>query len=341
MDSRIITYAQGIFVLYGILRENGLSPSRIEAETGIRPGHLRTPDACLPLERFIRLWETAIEVTGDPALAIHLSETHEKETMHFVATMGINCSTLVQGVRMWAQYARLVCDADHVTLDESDRGLTVAYTNKSPEHQSIRIPEHYLSLLVQHARTFTRKDIVPLQVCFQHSDPGYAEDYRRFFKCPVLFEQEQNAVYLDRETADMATSYADPYLQKILRDYADQSLKQVTAADSLEEQVTALIVEGLPRGGVSIEGIARALHMSRSTLQRKLSRSGTSFKALLEETRQKLCRVYLKQDFRITQIAYLLGYSEPSTFHHAFKRWFGISPGEYQKGDPARRNPDG
>ena len=147
-----------------------------------------------------------------------------------------------------------------------------------------------------------------------------------------MFEQEENAVYLDRAAANQPIKYRDPYLRKVLEDYADLNLKQVTALDSLEKQVVSLIVEGLPKGEVSIENTARALHMSRSTLQRKLSRSGTGFKALLEETRQKLCRVYLEQQFRITQIAYLLGYSEPSTFHHAFKRWFGLSPGEYQKG---------
>lgn len=332
MSSQIISYAQGISVLYSILEKSGMDPDAIEKQTGVAQDILQVPDVSLPLEQFIRLWKTAIDATGDPALAIHLSETYEKETMHFVATIALNCKNLLEAAKAWGKYARLVCDADTVTIEETEESLIIAYSNSSPEHQNIWIPEHYLSLLIQHARTFTQKNIVPLEVCFQHSDPGYSKEYKQFFKTSVLFEQEQNAVYLDKSDCYQAIQYRDPYLQKLLKDYANQHLKQVSAQDSLEKLMASYIIETLPKGVVNIETTARALNMSRSTLQRKLNQSGTSFKTIVEEIRQKLARVYLEHQFKISQIAYLLGYSEPSTFHHAFKRWFGISPGEFAKG---------
>ncbi len=77
-------------MLYSILEKSGMGPDAIEKQTGVAQDALQVPDVCLPLEHFIRLWVTAIEATGDPALALHLSETYEKESMHFVATIALN-----------------------------------------------------------------------------------------------------------------------------------------------------------------------------------------------------------------------------------------------------------
>ncbi len=71
--------------------------------------------------------------------------------------------------------------------------------------------------------------------------------------------------------------------------------------------------------------------MSRSTLHRRLKREETTFSVLLENTRKALSNTYLKHDMSLTQIAFLLGFSEPSTFQHAFRRWYNKSPGEFRK----------
>ena len=92
------------------------------------------------------------------------------------------------------------------------------------------------------------------------------------------------------------------------------------------------IVEKLPDGPPSQQQIAAALHVSNRTLQRKLKDEGASFKDLLQDTRMQLARKYLGSPGRSgVETAYLLGFSEPSTFSRAFKRWTGVSPADYRQ----------
>ena len=99
-------------------------------------------------------------------------------------------------------------------------------------------------------------------------------------------------------------------------------------------EVVSKIVERLPDGPPSQQQIAEALHVSNRTLQRKLKDEGTSFMDLLQDTRMQLARRYLRQPSRsVVETAYLLGFSEPSTFSRAFKRWTGVAPAEYRSGE--------
>jgi AraC-like DNA-binding protein len=124
----------------------------------------------------------------------------------------------------------------------------------------------------------------------------------------------------------------------VLRKYADVLLAELPKAESLTERVRALITEQLVAGEPSAERIARALHMSRRTLARKLDQEGTSFKDLLEGTRRHLALRYVGgHDLGMTEIAFLLGFSQAAPFHRAFKRWTGQTPLEYRRAGPGRR----
>jgi AraC-like DNA-binding protein len=94
-----------------------------------------------------------------------------------------------------------------------------------------------------------------------------------------------------------------------------------------------MIVEQLASGGVSAEKVAQALHVSTRTLHRQLQGEGTTFKGLLEETRRKLAATYLRdEDISVTEIAFMLGFSEPSAFTRAYRRWTGESPSAAREG---------
>ena len=93
-----------------------------------------------------------------------------------------------------------------------------------------------------------------------------------------------------------------------------------------------MIVQLLPSGKVDQDTVADRLHRSRSTLQRQLSGEGTSYRDILESTRQALAEKYLRDgDFSQAEIAFMVGFSDQSNFARAFKRWTGMSPGQFQK----------
>jgi AraC-like DNA-binding protein len=105
----------------------------------------------------------------------------------------------------------------------------------------------------------------------------------------------------------------------------------------VSQRVREEITKGLPRGEPRREDIARALHLSERTLQRRLHDEGSSFQELLEDTRRDLARRYLRQrQLPLAEAAYLLGFAEQSTFQRACRRWFATSPHKYRKQATAR-----
>jgi AraC-like DNA-binding protein len=120
-----------------------------------------------------------------------------------------------------------------------------------------------------------------------------------------------------------------------LADLNDQVMIEYLAEldqDNLAQRVKATILDQLPSGNVTDESVSRDLYMSARKLQRQLESAGTTFYTLLNETRVDLAKKFLRdQGTSMTEIAYLLGFSENSAFSRAFKRWMGVSPSQYRK----------
>jgi AraC-like DNA-binding protein len=97
-------------------------------------------------------------------------------------------------------------------------------------------------------------------------------------------------------------------------------------------QVRAAIIANLTQDRARLPLIAQDLSLTQRTLQRKLTEAGSNFQQVLDQTRHGLAKDYLSQrQLNLADIAFLLGYQEQSAFNHAFKGWFGISPGSYRE----------
>lgn len=100
----------------------------------------------------------------------------------------------------------------------------------------------------------------------------------------------------------------------------------------LPSRVYVKLIALLPSGNCNREMVAEALHMSTSNFHEKLKKAGTNYQELLDQTRQELVQSYMsREDLSISEIAYLLGFSDSSNFSRSFKRWLGQSPREYRQ----------
>ena len=121
----------------------------------------------------------------------------------------------------------------------------------------------------------------------------------------------------------------------VLTRHADHLLSKLPKADKIVENAREKLVVCMRNGNPSIEALTEKLHITPRTLQRRFKEEGTSFKTLLNEMRKGLAARYLEEEkLGVSEIAYLLGYSEPSAFHRAFKRWFNVTPAEYRTCPP-------
>lgn len=167
----------------------------------------------------------------------------------------------------------------------------------------------------------------PKAIHFTHKEPGYRAEYDRIFGVPLIFESHMNAIIVDEGFLSIRLPDTNPYLSKILKTHADELLKNPENSKSTRGRVESLLLPILHTGEVSIATITAKLGVSRQTLFRKLKAEGVSYEQVLDELRHTLALRYLKEKkMSVTETAYLVGFSNPTAFSHAFKRWTGSRP---------------
>ena len=188
-----------------------------------------------------------------------------------------------------------------------------------------------LAILVKMCRIVYDGELNPVEVHSTHSPPGDPSGYYAYFKCPMRFGQKHNGIVLLSEWIDTRLTGANEQLAQmndhiVIKYLAHQNRRDVV------NRVRTSILEGIADGSASAEKAATDVHMTTRNLHRRLRAHGTSFKELLAETRQELAQKYLDdQSLSLTEIAFLLGFSEVSSFSRAYKRWTGHAPSQVRR----------
>lgn len=197
------------------------------------------------------------------------------------------------------------------------------------------LPRHTAEFIVAAwlvvARQATGLDFAPAEVSFRHSPPADVREHQRLFRAPVRFGGSANGMLLPRDLLGTPLLRADPGLCVVLERHLRELVERTPPASSVVDRVRQLVASELPRIA-DATAVARKLRMSRRTLQRQLGAGGTTFTGLLDVLRRELAMRYLhERQIAIAEVAFLLGFSEASTFHRAFRRWSGTTPAAYRK----------
>jgi AraC-like DNA-binding protein len=168
------------------------------------------------------------------------------------------------------------------------------------------------------------------EVRFTHrATEAHVARHRAFFDAPVRFGADYTELLLSREVLDTPLTSADPNLLAILVPTAEATLsRESVGARPLTDQVRRALRSALSHDEAQLETVAKRLGMTGRSLQRRLKDEGTVFQALRDELRRDLADRYLGQGMSFAEISFLLGFSEPSAFFRAFKRWTGLTPFE-------------
>lgn len=324
------TLGSGARHLFSLLLELGMPLEEIEARSGIDRADLDDPECRVPVDGVMKLAAVAGSATGDPALGLHLAERRRKTPHHFITHLALSCDTLEEALQTWIRYARLESDTSRVSLRREGTATVLRYVDTSP-YQAIWLQELYMATVVTVCRSFVSDAIQPLEVRFQHAEPSYSAEYKRIFRAPVRFDAGEVAIVFRREDMACRLPTRNPLLRTVLGKQAESAMARLDRPDTAQERVTARIVELLPQGRADLVTVARALGQTPGGLRRELKRENLSFSLLREQVRQRLSLSHLDSGHRVKEVAYLLGYSDPSAFQHAFRKWFGQSPGKYRE----------
>jgi AraC-like DNA-binding protein len=224
-----------------------------------------------------------------------------------------------------ARYTHIIGEDRETRLEDTAEGLTVTLSN------SLEVPalmDLSMSIVMTVCRLNYGKDLNPVNVNFIHSKPACAREYYSYFNAPVKFNAENDSLTLPADAVDRRLPIGNPQLAKINDQYIIRYLAELDE-NNIIQRVKGAIMDMLPSGGVSCEKVAQRLNMSPRSLQRKLQIDHTNFRSLIEEVRQEIAEHYVHDStVSLMETAFVLGYSEYSSFSRAYKRWTGMSPGE-------------
>jgi AraC-like DNA-binding protein len=316
----------------------GLDAASVLSAVGADPAVLGDADARLPHSLLLAIWDEAVARSGDDAFGIHVAEQIRPGAFDVLDYAIRSSATLGEGFGRLVRYHRILHDAAAVELRvEGDRARLLhslpAEAGPLPRHAAEFILAGWLVV----ARQATGLDFAPLAVSFRHAAPEDLGEHQRVFRAPIGFSQPTNGIVIRRGLLDTPLVQSDPGLCAVLEPYVRELLDRVPAATSLAHRVRHLVADGLP-SVTSAEAAARKLGRSRRTLNRQLGREGVSFQSLVDDLRHELALRYLADPrMAVAEVGFLLGFSEASAFHRAFKRWTGLTPAEHRRGSEAKR----
>lgn len=172
----------------------------------------------------------------------------------------------------------------------------------------------------------------PLEVHVKHAGPKSVAGHERYFGCPVFFDQDRDGLLISNQALENPNRLGDIGITQFLLQHLDHELAQVAEAQSLEERTKEVIARALSDGLPKMDDVARRLGTSVRSLHRRLAEHGLTFQMLTEDTRRELAEGLLRDDrYSLSDVAFLTGFSEQSSFNRAFKRWVGDTPASFRK----------
>lgn len=293
---------------------------------------LDDPDSRMPFAQLVALYEKAAELTGDDDFGLHIGESVDLSLFDVVGYCALNSSTLGAAFARVARYHSIWTDGALFTLESANETSAIVYSYSDPSILERRQDsEMTLATVTTLCRTIAAPDFAPAAVEFQHAAPNDLSEHRRLFNCPVKFDAPTNRLSFPSDFLSLPIAKADASLCALLDRHAEELLAKFPPRDSLIDQVRNAIADEFRGGEPSLERIADHLGLTPRTLQRKLQELGTSYNDVLDQMRRQLAERYLREPkMAICEVAYLLGFSESSSFHRAFKRWTGVTPKEFR-----------
>ena len=333
MSSRPMISASVTIGLPEAIKDAGIDSSKVLERLDLDPAVFSRAEGFIPCSSFARVLEVAAELSGECAFGLRFGARSNPKNVGALAYAVLNSPTIAAAFEIALRYIHLHNEAAQVSFREENNFSYLCYSVKPLDFgQPRQFIEYGMAAALNTLRVMVGRQWSPREVHFAHDAPTTSLEHRQLFRAPVLFSCATNVIMMDREFCQQPIPAADPYLFKIVSGYLENVLRHLPKEDQRLELIRRSIAEAIKHGNPSLGHVAKALACSTRTLQRQLNTCATDFRTLLDDTRKRLAQAYLKDSKNtLTQIAFLLGYSEVSTFNRSFKRWTGKTPLDYRR----------
>lgn len=308
----------------------GLARDTLLDASGLNTKQLDNPDARVPLLAQQQLWAAIQQQLGGVEAGLLIGAALAPGQFSVLGYLLQSSPTLSAALQAVQRYQRLVGEGGELSLQPEGECLWLVYHAVQPQQPATRARVLALMAFWQSLMTPLLADFHLLGARFIHSAPDDLSRYNQLFACPLQFAANDYAIGLPQALLEQPLAQANLPLQSLLREHAEALLARLPSA-SLSARVVSLLSAQLSQGEPDRSQLAKTLNLSERTLQRRLADEGSSYQQLLNDSRRQLAERYLRDgQLPATEIAVLLGYSEPSVFFRAFRQWTGLTPGEYR-----------
>ena len=314
----------------GFERMGADSASLIQA-SGISQNTLCDPDGRVSPAQIAKLWKKALELTEDSCLGLELALNISPNDYGIIGYIISSSATIRDALNRLDRYHSLLSDAVRYSTRETEAGFVLNHEIRGGGAVAGPMASYVLAVPIILMKNAIGKRPSIKEVCLTCERPDNTQKYDEVFGAPLRFGCNKNTVEV-LAILDAPIPTADPALITVLEAHANALLDGLASNDSMANSVRSLVIEGFPNPPPEAEELGKRLASSPRTIRRRLREEGTSLSKIVTEARHGLALRYLAQDdLGASEIAYLLGFSDPTAFHRAFRRWQGCTPLEHRR----------
>jgi len=324
-------YAPATSIVWDFAQSYELEPEKLFRDAGIDPSTRNDPNARVPRKTFDHLIASVYRKTGDITFGVKIAQNVHPSHLGPLGYAWMTSASLSEAYQRLERFSRIVIDRlrfSHLSVPEGvyvridfDKGADIG-------------PMNYvfnLAVFVQMVRFNLGTDFKPLKVCMGFPQPIESESIQSHFQCALEYEAPLNQLLISHEDWQHELPRVNPELALMHDEIVIRHLARIDK-DDIISQVKSAIFELLSSGNVAAEAVAEKLYITSRTLRRRLDEKGVSYNKILKDLRQELVMQYIRDNsLTLSEISYLLGFSQPSSLSRALRLWTGKSPTEIRQ----------
>lgn len=293
---------------------------------------LQDVEARIPAEELERLNIAAVEYTQDDYFGLHQGRLMDVMDMGILGYVMMHSGKVADALSAYRRYNVILCSGFNLDWKEEGEHVLLRLFSDDPKGRLSRHCMEDMASSIYHLIGRLSHRRVPLTgVEFMHEAPADTAPYLQVFGVEPRFGQAETVLRMSREVMDYPILYSDPKLRGMFESIADEARNRLLQGNTFSDRVYHWMMKCMPVHFPTLQETADSFGMSARTLQSKLKEEDTSYNELSAALRKELALGYLKQPgYSVGDIAYLLHFSEPSAFQNAFKKWTGVTPGQYR-----------
>jgi AraC-like DNA-binding protein len=312
------------------VEQAGIDREQLLWETGVDHRDLDAGDTRLEFAEFARIQTRALDLTADEALGLHIAEQASEAAFDLVAHLISHAPTLRDGIALCMRFQPVLSDDGKLTLVENGDSATLRLSFPRTTLRADRAhAEFVMAGLSRMIKVFAGPRPAVRMVSFEHPRPEHHLECRRVFGGVERYRQPFTGIDIDRRVLDRPCLHRHAELYEVLRSHAERKLSSLTHRVGHAERLKQYFLARPPVDASvhDMEKVARHLGMSVRSLRRRLTEEGVSYKSVVEEALGIVStRMLVDPGRSIQEVAYAMGFSHPTAFSRAFKRWTGMTP---------------